>query len=262
MSETTVVTTDENEVSASLPDRLDAAIGDASSGIGVMMSELVRRSLRTGVADIERTLTDVTAEKVDLAIEMQMPTISETAHRVAESTSARIVKTVVTESEQRSHEQLQTAVTKVNDVIRHQQEELKAKEEETSEEIAKLNNRAKSSWKKVKSHFDFVDSAFQKAQSKIRQLTLAEQETEQKLQEVTEEKDELKQNLEQVSRKLLQISEQSQQQADDLQLVLKQNEMLQQRLQQLEKPKGLKAVWHWLRSRKSKTQKRIDSETE
>ena len=258
MTDTTVVTTNENEVTGSLPDRLDTAIGDASSGIGVMMSELVRRSLRTGVADIERTLTDVTAEKVDLAIEMQMPTISETAHRVAESTSARIVKTVVTESEQRSHEQLQTAVTEFNDAIRSQEASLKANEEQTSEEIAKLNTRAQSSWKKVKNHFDVVDSAFQKAQAKIRELTAAEQETEQKLQKVTAENDQLKSDLQTVSQQLATISKQSEDQAESLRLIMEQNQMLQDRLSELEKPKGLKAVWQKLRPGKSKSS-RIDN---
>lgn len=249
MSDTTVVTTDETEIATSLPDRLDAAIGDASSGIGVMMSELVRRSLRTGVADIERTLTDVTAEKVDLAIELQMPAISETAHRVAETTSARIVKSVVTEAEERSHEQLQTAVTHFEDAIKQTNEESRQSVARTSEDIAKLESRAQSSWKKVKSHFALVDSEFQKAKSRIAQISTAERETQEQLTDVTRENVQLKRNVDELAQKLSDLSTKSQQ---DLQLVLEQNQMLQQRLEQLEKPKGLKAVWQKLRRGKKK----------
>ncbi|MBW3600813.1 MAG: hypothetical protein KY475_26545, partial [Planctomycetes bacterium] len=57
----------------SLVERLDPALGEASSGIGVLLSELVRRTLRGGVAKIEEEMHEFVEEKLELAVEERMP---------------------------------------------------------------------------------------------------------------------------------------------------------------------------------------------
>lgn len=280
MPDSHVVDSDDSDVKVSLPDRLDAAIGETSSGIGVMMSELVRRSLRTGVADIERALLEIATDKVDVAIETQLPVVSETANRVAESTSARVVKSAIGESEQRTQqdlraavsdverkteteirsavtevqqqtqEELRAAVTGVNESLRQQKEEIAEKDAETNEELTRLNSRAQSSWKKVKNHFDIVDAAFQKTEQKIQHLSEAGQSNLTRLEQLAEEKGLLESRLEEASTALSALERSRQQQQQTLELLMEQNEQLQGRISELEKPKGLKAVWQKIRKPK------------
>jgi hypothetical protein len=66
-----------------LLDQLDPAIGEASSVMGAMATELIRRSLRGGVLQIGRELNGYVAQQVEQQIVEQRPVIEKTAAETA-----------------------------------------------------------------------------------------------------------------------------------------------------------------------------------
>ena len=72
-----------------LVERMDSAIGDASTSIGMMMAELVRRSLRGGVGEISSSIHVYAAEQVDTAVERAMPALNQSVEQLATETSQR-----------------------------------------------------------------------------------------------------------------------------------------------------------------------------
>ncbi|MEZ6086681.1 MAG: hypothetical protein R3C05_01345 [Pirellulaceae bacterium] len=98
-----------------LGEQLDSIIGETSSGMGALLSELLRRSLKSGISDIGKSLGLFAEEKAKEAVERQMPRITETANSVAESTSTRVVETATEEWTQKSEKQRQEIETKIQE---------------------------------------------------------------------------------------------------------------------------------------------------
>ena len=89
---------------ASLVDRLDPAIGETTSVVGAMLTELLRRTLRGGVAQIDGELHTFTAEKVEATIAERLPFVEQAAARAAEE-AAQIVAAQTAQQEVRVLEQ-------------------------------------------------------------------------------------------------------------------------------------------------------------
>ena len=83
---------------SSLPDRMDSAIGEASSVMGSVMTELIRRSLRGGVLQIGEGLHGYACEQVDAVIVEKTPVLENLASEVADRT-ARYAATEVAKQE-------------------------------------------------------------------------------------------------------------------------------------------------------------------
>lgn len=79
----------------SLVDRLDDSLGEASSGIGVLLSELVRRTLRGGVQKIDDEMQSFVEEKVDDTIASRMPEFEDAATRTASERAKQIAEEAV-----------------------------------------------------------------------------------------------------------------------------------------------------------------------
>ncbi len=90
------IATDITQVSSSLVDRMDTAIGEASSVMGALMTELIRRSLRGGVLQIGEGLSDYVGERVDATIVEKTPVLetiaSDVADRTARSAATEVAK--------------------------------------------------------------------------------------------------------------------------------------------------------------------------
>jgi hypothetical protein len=107
MNEQSLTATVEPETgrpSSSLVERMDASIGEATTMMGAVMSELLRRTLRGGVAQIGDQLHTYVAEKVDATIVDRTPAIEQAAVEVAEHT-ARIAATEIAVEEVKGLEQ-------------------------------------------------------------------------------------------------------------------------------------------------------------
>ena len=90
--------------STSLAERLDPAIGEATSVLGAVVTELMRRSLRGGVVRIGDELNGYVGEQVDLVIANRTPVLEQLASTVADKT-ARLAATEVATEETRALEQ-------------------------------------------------------------------------------------------------------------------------------------------------------------
>jgi hypothetical protein len=83
--------------SASLVERMDTSIGEATTVMGAVMTELLRRTLRGGVMQIGDQLHTFVAEKVDATIADRTPAIERNAAEVAEHTARTAATEVAVE---------------------------------------------------------------------------------------------------------------------------------------------------------------------
>lgn len=89
---------DLTQMPAVLADRMDTAIGEASSVMGSVMTELIRRSLRGGVLHIGEELHGYVCERVDVTIVEKTPVLENIAFEVADKT-ARTAATEIAKEE-------------------------------------------------------------------------------------------------------------------------------------------------------------------
>lgn len=101
---TVVAERETNKDALSLVERLDPAIGEATSVAGAVLSELLRRTLRGGVMRIGDDMHEFVSQKVDTVVAEKAPVIEEMAAEVAEHT-ARTAATEVATAEVRALEQ-------------------------------------------------------------------------------------------------------------------------------------------------------------
>ncbi len=89
---------------APLVERLDPSIGELSTMMGAMMTELLRRTLRGSVRQIDEELQGEVAQKVDATIADRLPGIEQSAAAAADK-SAREAATEVAFEEVHALEQ-------------------------------------------------------------------------------------------------------------------------------------------------------------
>ena len=94
-----------------LAERLDPAIAEATSVMGAVVTELMRRSLRGGVMRIGEELTGYVNEQVDLVLADRTPALEELASTVADKT-ARLAATEVATEEVHGLEERTTESTR------------------------------------------------------------------------------------------------------------------------------------------------------
>ena len=75
------------EISGPLAESMDQSIGEVTTVMGAMISELMRRSLRGGVIKIGEELQSLVVEKVDSAVAQRVPEVERAAVAVAEQTA-------------------------------------------------------------------------------------------------------------------------------------------------------------------------------
>lgn len=169
--------------SSQLVDRMDSAIGDASTSIGMIMSELVRRSLRGGVSELGVSLHSFAREQVHEAVVEKMPQIEKTVETLAESTSSRIVDGAVLRFgeelksvESRTTEQTEiiaarfkadseAALQTVHKVL----DESRETTERTAVDLKELQDRAKESWRKVQTELQSANERRVRLEEQLRE---------------------------------------------------------------------------------------------
>jgi hypothetical protein len=293
-----------------LIERLDPAIGELSTVMGAMMTELLRRTLRGSVRQIDEELQGQVAEKVDATIAHRLPAIEQSAHEVAEKAAREAATEVAVEEvqalEQRAKEAERDIVARIETTARSAERhtvetareltgkiELVEKKAEftITTKAHELTNRIEETAKTV------TLTAEEKARELARQIEEAERRANEAAQaEVARQVEELlqrsrkttaemkdrlqvlettagtlgKQLLDEASdRKAEQIAfradvdgrlkalvQQQEHARRDLLRALeearRQNEALERRVAELEKPRGLRALWAWLTGRRKK----------
>lgn len=247
-----VISTDQEAESSSLADRLDSSIGETSSGIGAMLSELLRRSLKAGVSDIGESLGEYAGEQVEAAVEQKMPEVAEAADEVAESTARRVINERERLLQSQIAEAADSAINRskthadqifhrVEESVTHVQSSLdetrhfaSQRNEAAERKIDELQDKARATWRKVKQEFAVLKEAHEQSRADQKKLHAALRHTQH----------EMKQQSEQSAQRLAAISRQC--------------ERLAERLAVLEQPRGIKAVWAKF-GRKQKPTEKLDS---
>lgn len=257
----------------SLPEQLDDAIGEASTGIGVMLSELVRRSLKGGVANIDSTLQGFAEAQVHSAVEQQMPALTEAASTVAESTSARVIQEQVTptvnqltgqvqafegkletETERLAQQVTETAADTARRLEESTAETARRLRESSVETERRLSETAAEADRRLNETSEHLGSLKENAKTKWKKL-VAELETlalanRQLNQQVSGLQQQLSESATSQQRLVQQFQAETAAQASLLQ---EQNQQLDARLAVLEKPKGLKGMWQKIAGGKKKS---------
>jgi hypothetical protein len=257
-----------------LAERLDPAIGEATSVMGALLTELIRRSLRGGVTQIGEQLNTYVCERVDATIVERTPAIEQAAVEVADNTAraaaTEVAKEEVTVFAKRTEENFDQLGRKAEETSRQlvaQIEETERKARDLTGEVSRdLTGRINTVEKKAE----------ETTETKARALAQQIEEAERKAHETTEAKarDLLSQILEAEKRAGVAASQQVQElvlrsrkgtamlkarigevrseattAADALRRELahlrEENQKLAARVVELEKPRGLRALWHW-----------------
>jgi len=93
----TIVEQENNKDVLGLVEHLDPAIGEATSVVGAMLTELLRRTLRGGVMRIGDEMHGYVTNKVDAVITERTPVLEQLAADVAEHTARAAATEIATE---------------------------------------------------------------------------------------------------------------------------------------------------------------------
>jgi hypothetical protein len=108
-----------------LVERLDPAIGEATSMMGTVLTELLRRSLRGGVLKLGEELHAFAAEKVEAALADKAPAleqkVAELAEHTARSAATEVAVGEVKQLEQRTTRSDQALATQIEETARSAQ---------------------------------------------------------------------------------------------------------------------------------------------
>lgn len=140
------------KMAGSLADRLDPAIGEASSVMGAMLTELVRRALRGGVVQIGEDLHGFAREKVLSTIDDHRPVLeqisSEVADQVARTAATEIAREEIQVVDQRHRETAEQLATRLQETSRQVEEKtqslsthLQETEHKVEQSTQELSNR-------------------------------------------------------------------------------------------------------------------------
>jgi hypothetical protein len=115
----TLTDTSARAFSSPLVDRLEPSIGEVSTGMGVLVTELIRRSLRTGVEAIGDGLYGMASEQVGLAVSERMPQIErsalDAADRAARERASEVAGAKVDELRQRTEAEAEELARQIRD---------------------------------------------------------------------------------------------------------------------------------------------------
>jgi chromosome segregation ATPase len=247
-----------NQESVSLAERLDPAIGEATSVMGAMLTELLRRTLRGGVVKIGDELHTFVAEKVDATIADRTPAIEQAAAEVAEHT-ARSAATEV------AHEEVSALETRT----RESDDRLATRIEETDRQLAtRIEETAASAHQRTEEAARQLAGQIEEAEKRVRESADARlnEQVQLLVQRSREGSDRLKARFTALEVSLADLGTRQQLLRDDLSRLLgesearlrgevialtRANEALAARIVELEKPRGLRALFlrigAWLR---------------
>jgi hypothetical protein len=119
--------------STSLAERMDTAIGEASSVMGALMTELIRRSLRGGVLQIGEGLHEYVCEQVDTTLVEKSPVLEQ----IASDTADRTARSAATEVAREETEELARRVRESDQQLAVQIEQTAATAQRVASEVAR-----------------------------------------------------------------------------------------------------------------------------
>jgi hypothetical protein len=258
-----------------LAERLDSAIGEATTGMGALLTELIRRTLKGGVQKVDEELQVYVVEKVGQTIAERVPAIEESARNIAETRARETASELVSEGLGGLERKLVEATGAVGNnlvalerkseaVTRELAEKITVVEEVTQrkvdEKIEDLVAKSRQTAASLKEHLQSIHSNLEENTAKLRgenqehvrkqteineQLQLKAAEI---LNRLVHEESQRRTSEDQVKGELNRVVQEAHRQILELRSA---NQRLQDRLAEIEKPKGISAFVGKLFGRKS-----------
>jgi hypothetical protein len=263
-----------NKDALSLVERLDPAIGEATSVAGAMLTELLRRTLRGGVMRIGDEMHDYVSQKIDIVVAERRPVLEQIASEVAEHTARTAATEVATEEvralEKRTHDGDRELAAQIEAAARTAQETTAQTAEALATQIQDAEQRARAALAQT------AETVQQQAAQTTESLTAQIQEAERHARAAQEEAQKFaeraREGTARFKAKLAELETtatglSTQQQAlrqdlvrhveesqsrlrDELRELTRVNEALTARVVELERPRGLRALFAWLFGRR------------
>jgi hypothetical protein len=261
-----------------LVERVDDSIGEASTMVGAMLTEFIRRTLRSGVVRIDEEMHGYVAEKVDATIADRTPAMERVAAEVAESTARFAASEVAAKEVQLLEHKTEETTRGLAGQIQETEQRVLQNAADTAKGLAgqieqaeqRVHQATAATAQVLTGQIQDVDQrAQQKTTETAQQLTSRIEETDRKVGETAQQlgqqmediltrsrrgaaafKVRLK-SLEAVATRLgEQIQREHAERKTDLNRALEElqqmrtaNEALTARVVELEKPRGLRALW-------------------
>jgi hypothetical protein len=132
------VETENNKPFTTLTERLDPSIGEVSTVMGAMMTELLRRALRGSVRQIDEELQGEVDQKLDATIAQRLPAIEQSAAEAADKVARQAATEVAVEE---VHALGQRAKEAEREMLSRIQTTAQAAEQQTAETARTLTDK-------------------------------------------------------------------------------------------------------------------------
>jgi chromosome segregation ATPase len=218
-----------------LVERLDPAIGEATSVVGAMLSELLRRTLRGGVLRIGDEMHGFVSEKLDVAIAERTPGLEQLAAEVAEHAARTTATEVATEEvhalEQRTKESDLELAGKITEAQR-------AAEQRTQESAEALVSQIKESEQRCQGALDEeLQTLIERSRERSNRLKARFAEHAKLIAGLTKQLEGLHKDLARM------VQDSHVELRDAIHRLEHEQKSLATRVAELEKPRGLRALW-------------------
>jgi chromosome segregation ATPase len=230
-----VVESENSKDALGLLERLDPSIGEATSMVGAMLTELLRRTLRGGVVRIGDEMHGYVSDKVDTAVADRTPGLERLAAEVAEHVARTAATEVATEEVHALDQRTQASDLELAGKIT---ETARALEQRTKESASALIAEIKESEQRGQAALH----------EQVRTLIDRSRERSDRLKAKFAEQDSLitglGKQLGSVGKDLTRTLQESHSELSEVLHMLKQEQQsLAARVAELEKPRGLRALW-------------------
>jgi chromosome segregation ATPase len=218
-----------------LLERLDPAIGEATSMVGAMLTELLRRTLRGGVMRIGDEMHGYVSDKVDTVIAERTPGLEQLAADVAEHAARTAATEVATEEVRALEQRTQASDVELTDKIT---QAALAAEQRTVESAAALTAQMRETEQRGQAALnEQVQTLIDRSRERSDRLKA-------KLTEHDNGIAALGKQLDSIGKDLVRKLQESHSELSELLHQLQQEQQaLAARVAELEKPRGLRALW-------------------
>jgi hypothetical protein len=249
-----------NKDALGLVERLDPAIGEVTSVAGAVLSELLRRTLRGGVMRIGDEMHDFVSQKVDTVVAEKAPAIEQMAAEAAEHT-ARAAATEVATTEVRALEQRTRDAAR--ELAAHIEATARAADDKTTQSAAVLAAQIEQAEQRARDALVRTEQAVQqqttqtaealtvKIEEADKQARAAHEEAQRFAERAREGTARFKAKLAELESTMTrQLEENQSRLREELRALTRSNDALAARVAELEKPRGLRALFAWLFGRR------------
>lgn len=165
----------DEDLHLALVEQMDPVIGEASSGIGSLMTELIRRMLRTGIQKVDEELHAQVSDKIEDLLTQRGPQLEEAAalvaRRHAESTAVTLLQASTEAIERQTAEAAAKLRAELSEAEKRALANDEALERQAAEAAAKLREELSEAEKRALANDEALRLEVSEAESRAKQST-------------------------------------------------------------------------------------------